>query len=78
MLSDNPPPTLAALVRMDWLILEHKQVIDDLRRSISQRGAEDADSVVEKTRYMQLLEEQKERMMERQIMREYLANAGLL
>jgi hypothetical protein len=76
MLSDNPPPTLADLVRMDWLILEHKQVIDELQRSIFQRGAKDAEGVLEQTRHMRLLEEQKERMMERQIMREYFANAG--
>jgi hypothetical protein len=76
MINGSQPPTLADLVRIDWLILEHKRVIDALKRSLAAQDADVTTQAEEHARYQKLLEEQKARINERQVIREYFANQG--
>jgi hypothetical protein len=76
MLNDTPLPTLADLVRMDWLVLESKQCIDESRRSIAQKIAQSGEDAVEQAQHARLLEEHKRRIEKRQMMREYLAKTS--
>jgi hypothetical protein len=76
MLNDTPLPTLADLVRMDWLVLESKQCIDESRRSIAQKIAQSGEDAVEQAQQARLLEEHKRRIEKRQMMREYLAKTS--
>jgi hypothetical protein len=76
MLNGSQPPTLADLIRMDWLILENKRAIGALRRLIDGKEADASNPAEEHARYEKLLEEQKERIAERQAIREYFANQG--